>query len=261
MWASTLFLRIQKKAMEALNSVSKLYGFKPTNKYAIEVTALNLAIEHLETLREDILSNFPLNSFSKQNPAIDRFQKSNDEIIQLDEQAACYTLFEAIKGVKLLTKDEETNNTSKEILKELERFEHNIEKIIRTVETELIDKKRQSLLTQHAKREANKVTDRLHSEISDETSELLRLAPDLVKAELSSTVRVNIRVSADIQTAINKLRLKGFFHPIKDRPKSNFYLANLSDKEIIKHYNSIMMGLLNWFSGADKIKFYLWQNC
>jgi hypothetical protein len=56
---------------------------------------------------------------------------------------------------------------------------------------------------------------------------------------------VNIKVNADIKTIINRLRLKGFFHPLKDRPKSNSYLINFSDEEIIKNFNNVMMGLLN----------------
>jgi retron-type reverse transcriptase len=251
--ARALFLRTQKKIIEALKNVSKLYNFKPTSKQNVEITALNLAIEHLETVRDSLLPRILANKSHGTNPAIDRLLRCNDERIQLDEQAACYTLYEAIRGVKLLTKEEESNNISKEILKLLEDFEKNVENIVKTVETNLIDKKRQSLISQHEKREKKKANQRLYSDIHKEVKELIQLAPDIVKADLSSTTRVNIRISADVKTTVNKLRLKGFFNAIKDRPKSNPSLINLSDVEIIKHYNTIMLGLLNWFSGADNL--------
>lgn len=249
-----LFLRTQKKIIEALKNVSKLYNFKPTSKQNITVTSLNLAIEHLKMIRDGLLPRILVNKFHVINPAIDRLLKCNDERIQLDEQAACYSLYEAIRGVRLLTKEEESNNnTSEEILKLLEGFEKSVKNIIKNVETNLIDKKRESLISQHEKREKKKVNQRLYSDIYKEVKELSQLAPDIVKAELSSTTRVNIRISADLKTTLNKLRLKGFFHAIKDRPKSNPFLINLSDVEIIKHYNSVMLGLLNWFSGADNL--------
>jgi hypothetical protein len=249
--ARALFLRTQKKTIEILSNVSKLYALKPISKKNIEVTALNSAIEHLEAIRDNILLNSSSMSSLETNLAINRLQKCNDERIQLVEQAACYTLFDTIKGVTSQIKDQEPKNISQEILKELKNFEKSVEKIVKNVETDLIDKKRQSLIAQHAKRENKRVSDRLHSETNQEIKELTQLAPELVKAELSSTTRVNIRVSADLKYTVNKLRLKGFFHATKDRPRSNPYLANLSDAEIIKHYNSIMLGLLNWFSGAD----------
>ena len=251
--ARALFLRTQKKTIKALKNVSKLCNFKPTSKQNIEVTALNLAIEHLETIRDGLLPRILANKSHVTNPAIDRLSKCNDEKIQLDEQAACYTLYEAIRGVKILTKEEESNNISKEILKLLEDFEKSVENIIKNIETNLIDKKRESLISQHEKREKKKTKQRLFSDVHKEVKELIQLAPDIVKAELSSTTRVNIRVSADLKTTVNKLRLKGFFHAMKDRPKSNPFLINLSDVEIITHYNSVMLGLLNWFSGADNL--------
>ena len=248
-----LFLRTQKKTIEALKIASKLYGFKPTSEKNIKVTALNSAIEHLETIRDGVLAGTLSNCFSSKNLAMDRFQKCNDERIQLDEQAACYTLFKVIEGVRLLTKDEGFNNTSKKIFELLESFEKSIEKIINNVESELLDKKRQSLVAQYEKREKTPLKDRLYSEINDGIEELTQLAPELVRAKLSATTSVSIRISADIKNTVDKLRLKGFFHATKDRPKSNNYLINLSDRKIIKQYNAIMFGLLNWFSGADNL--------
>ena len=102
-------------------------------------------------------------------------------------------------GVRLLTKEEESNNTSKEILKLLENFEKNVENIIKNVETNLIDKKRKSLINHHEKIEKKKANQRLYSDIHKEVKELSQLAPDIVKAELLSITKVNIRISADLK--------------------------------------------------------------
>lgn len=149
----SLSLRIQKKIIEALKNMLKLYNFKPKGKQNIEVTALNLAIEHLETIRDGLLPRILTNKSHGINPAMDRLLKCNDERIQFDEHAVCYTLYEVIKGVKLLTKKEKSKNKSKEILRLLENFEKNVENIIKTVETDLINKKRESLISQHEKKE------------------------------------------------------------------------------------------------------------
>lgn len=80
-------------------------------------------MEHLKTIRDDRLPRILVDKSHTLNTATDRLLKCNDERIQFDEQVACYNLYEAIRGVKLLTKEEESNNTSKEIFKLLEDFE------------------------------------------------------------------------------------------------------------------------------------------
>ena len=231
--ARLLFWQVQKKTIKYLNNVSKLYCFKPITKCSIKITALSAAIECLKTIRENTFSNSLKQSYVAKNFAMDRFQKCNDDKIRLNEQVICYTLLEVIKSVMLVSQGEEFSDTAKKLFKEVKNLELNLEKIVKNVKTKQIDKKRQSLLNQYEKKE------------------LTQLAPDQVKAEVSSTTWVNIKVNADIKTIINRLRLKGFFHPLKDRPKSNSYLINFSDEEIIKNFNNVMMGLLNWFSGAD----------
>lgn len=242
--ATALFLRTKKKTVEVLNNVFKLYGFKPTSEHSVKVTAIDAAMEHLNTIRKSILLNSFQNSFIPKNSAINRFWKSNDERIQLNEQIASYSIFETIKNIKLFSQDEKSWNTSKEILKELKRFEHTFEKIVKNLETKVIEKKRQSLLAQ--RKEKRKVS----SQSELETSKKIKKSARSV-FEGTSRTQVNIKVNADIKTIVHKLRLKGFFHPLKDRPKSNSYLVSFSEKEIIKYYNSVMLGLLNWFSGAD----------
>jgi hypothetical protein len=108
-------------------------------------------------------------SYVAKNFAMDRFQKCNDDKIRLNEQVICYTLLEVIKSVMLVSQGEEFSDTAKKLFKEVKNLELNLEKIVKNVKTKQIDKKRQSLLNQYEKKE------------------LTQLAPDQVKAEVSST--------------------------------------------------------------------------
>ena len=246
-----LFLRTQKKTIEILSNVSKSLGLKPTSQKNIEATALTIAIKHLEKVREKFSNTISHNTKKLLNPAIDRIYKSNDETIQQDEQAAYHSFLEAIKGVKIQLEDDEPENTSKEIIKTLKDFEKNVKEIGKNAMSNLINKKRQSLLNQHVKRKMKKISSCIYSENEGEIKNILELAPELVKAELAAMKTVKIRISANLKEIVDKLRIKGYFHSIKDRPTSNPYLVNLPDVEIIKNYNNIMHGLLYWFSGAD----------
>jgi retron-type reverse transcriptase len=246
-----LFYRTQKKTIELLNGVSQSLGLKPTSKKNIEASAFTAIIKYLKEIRDKIFTTTPHNTKRTFNPAMDRLHKGNDERIQLDEQSACYSLIEAVKGVRIQIENDEPENTSREIIKVLKDFEKNVKEIEENAVANLIDEKRQSLIKQHVRREKKKLSSRISSEIEEEIKEILELAPELVKAELAATKTVNIRISADLKKIVGKLRIKGYFHSLKERPSSNPYLVNLSDAEIIKNYNNIMHGLLNWFSSAD----------
>lgn len=69
--------------------------------------------------------------------------------------------------------------------------------------------------------------------------------------KLAFSKLVYIKISADIKKIIEKLRIKSYFHPNKDRSLSNSKLINNSDVDIILNYKIIIHSLLNWFSGAD----------
>jgi hypothetical protein len=60
-----------------------------------------------------------------------------------------------------------------------------------------------------------------------------------------------ISIRASIAKLCDKLRIGGFMHPIKNQASSCQKLLFLSEDKIIKYYNSVMRGILNWFSGAD----------
>ena len=57
-----------------------------------------------------------------------------------------------MRDVTLLIKEEEFNNTSRKILKLFEYLEKNVENIIKPGENHIIEKKRESFISQHEKR-------------------------------------------------------------------------------------------------------------
>lgn len=158
------------------------------------------------------------------------------------EKSGCR--FSSVKGVRTQIEDNEPINTSKEIIEALKNFEKNV--IISAM-----DKKKQSFISEDFKKSNNKVSSDLYLKIEKKQENLLKLAPEFVKVEAAETKTVNIKIGANLKEIIDKLRIKGYFHRTKNRPTSNLSLVNFSDVEIIKNYNIIMHGLLNWFSGAD----------
>jgi Type II intron maturase/Reverse transcriptase (RNA-dependent DNA polymerase) len=60
-----------------------------------------------------------------------------------------------------------------------------------------------------------------------------------------------VSIKANITLLRNKLRLAGFMHPIKNQASSCQKLIFSTESEIINYYNCLMLGILNWFSGAD----------
>ena len=60
-----------------------------------------------------------------------------------------------------------------------------------------------------------------------------------------------ISINAQIGAIFAKLRVKGYIHPIKEKAIGNSSLEFYTDFEIVHHFNHLICGLLNWFSGAD----------
>jgi retron-type reverse transcriptase len=73
----------------------------------------------------------------------------------------------------------------------------------------------------------------------------------LTKPRLQNQCTRIISIKANIALLRSKLRLAGFMHPIKNQASSCQKLIFSSESEIINYYNCLMLGILNWFSGAD----------
>lgn len=88
---------------------------------------------------------------------------------------------------------------------------------------------------------------------TDEEQELVDLAEGLTKLVLKKQVPRRLQINAPIKGILEKLRLKGYVHPLKDKASGNPGLQLFTDIEIVKKYNSVIYGILNFYSGVGNI--------
>jgi hypothetical protein len=89
------------------------------------------------------------------------------------------------------------------------------------------------------------------STLSKEEKDLLSLAKELTTLGSTKSSPRRISINAQIGATFAKLRVKGYIHPIKEKAMGNSSLGFHTDSEIVHHFNHLIRGLLNWFSGAD----------
>ena len=87
--------------------------------------------------------------------------------------------------------------------------------------------------------------------LSKEEKDLLSLAKELtLLGSIKSSPR-RISINAQISAIFAKLRVKGYIHPVKEKAMGNPSLEFRRNSDIVYHFNYLIYGLLNWFSGAD----------
>lgn len=89
------------------------------------------------------------------------------------------------------------------------------------------------------------------STLSQEEKDLLFLAKELTTIGSEKSVPRKISINAPISATFANLRVKGYIHPVKDKAMGNSSLGFHTAAEIVYHFNYVIRGLLNWFSGAD----------
>jgi Type II intron maturase len=73
----------------------------------------------------------------------------------------------------------------------------------------------------------------------------------LTDAILISDILRLISIHAPICDIVDRLRVKGFFHPTKSRYCSNRFIVHLETHEIVRGYSQIIHTLLNYYSPVD----------
>lgn len=142
-----------------------------------------------------------------------------------------------------------------ELLKLKNQYLDGLKKIQNEIDESIYQKKRKLLLDKRkAAIENKKIGPRIvkkeeWKDISIEKT--IKLADALTDAKLTSDVPRLISIHAPITDIINKLRVKGFFHPTKSRCSSNRFLAHLENHEIVKCYSQIIHSLLNYYAPVD----------
>jgi len=89
------------------------------------------------------------------------------------------------------------------------------------------------------------------STLSKEEKDSLSLAKELTILGSTKSSPRRISINAQIGATFAKLRVKGYIHPLKEKAMGNSSLGFHTDSEIVHHFNHLIHGLLNWFSGAD----------
>lgn len=141
-----------------------------------------------------------------------------------------------------------------ELLKLRNQFLEGLKKLQNEIDESIYETKRNLLLDRREAAIKNKKSPRIVQKEAwfDITVEkTIRLADALTEAKLASDVPRTISINAPIVDIINKLRVKGFFHPTKSRFSSNRFLVHLEDHEIVRCYSQLIHALLNYYAPVD----------
>jgi retron-type reverse transcriptase len=236
---SRLKIKISDKNV---NLVSTILAFKDMSDAFAKTLNLKNGKELLDLTNKDL---------SASNPAIDRWTKILDEALRNQESIAAT---EFLSQLKSLRNDPsfETPGIGKKLKGLLAEYIEKCEALNAEAKDEITEKRKSKLLITHTNRQNKKASRRLHQGLTPEEEAAIKdIAPDIAELDLKKNAVRTISVGADLKMLIEKLRLSGYVHPARDTATSCESLLLNTDVEIIKHYNAVMYGILNWFSGAD----------
>ena len=162
---------------------------------------------------------------------------------------------EVIEALRLPESKTQESLISVEMIKLKNNFLQGISKLQNKLDTTVYTKKRKLLL---AKRENALQNKKIGFETVQKKSwdninveDTIQLADALTDAKSRSDTPRLISVYAPIHEIVDKLRVKGFFHPIKNRYCSNKFIAFLENHEIVRCYSQIIESLLNYYAPSD----------
>jgi len=180
------------------------------------------------------------------NPAINRWVSHLTTKVDRFNEFNATILRDKLFSLAKSKFSEEMSKKQTDKIKKLQRsYLNDLNTIIHKSLNPTIEKKRQSVI--------KKLNININSFLgfNNKKKNLLHLAKKLTILRSDKSVPRRIFVKAPIHEMFVKLRLKGYVHPIKNKAIGNSKLEFYKDSEILLHYNSIICGLLNWFSGSD----------
>lgn len=186
-----------------------------------------------------------------ENPAIDRKHK-----ILIDEAEIAETI--SLKVVKdqfsniVPSEDLEIKEVGIKIKNFLDEVLHKIKELEQQAISSALEEKkikmREAMIRQKNRKKGARIFD------EEELKTFEDIAEGFEKNRLSvPNINVRVRVTAPIGKLFEKLRMKGFIRPCKNLAQVRKDWALLADREIIKSYNTIMRGILNYYRGADNL--------
>jgi retron-type reverse transcriptase len=239
--SSKLKTSISNKPHEEV--LASLIAYKGLGSNLLKHLSLNSWEQFNELLSS--IDSYKLPSEKKNNPALSRWssylQIESDRLSEFSAQI----LYDQIASLAASDWYESLSKGQADKIKHLqEDYLIKAEEIIKESLNLEVEKRRNKIISKF------KINMNPEAELSQEEKDLLELAKGLTTLGSQKSSPRRISVNAPIGDVFARLRLSGYIHPIKNRSIGNSHLNFHTDSEIVSHFNSVIRGLMNWYSGA-----------
>ena len=238
-------LNLKHTKRNKFDLLASLYAYK----FIGDELAKNLNLNNLGELTKSL--SLLDSSEELKNTTLKKFYNAIDKDIIHNQGIVITNIADRVNNLKHFNgyQTEEVGS----MLKEIQNTIENKTKALSELTTvKLIEDKSRRIRETHIKKQMKIKNSRIVIPITREEEEIFKaIAVGLVELDLQKQSVRTVSVKANITELCNKLRLVGFMHPTKNQASSCQKLMFISEGEIVKYYNSIMRGILNWFSGAD----------
>jgi len=251
---------LYKNVLSSFSVLSKKLKMNLKNKKHIDMLALLFAYKAIGSVLMKKLSLTSWNQFGNFLISMDSLKLTEPQknvainrwISHLATEADRLNEFNAT-----ILRDKIASLAKSELVTELSKGQANKLKKLQQEYLDKADMLVKESLNYEIEKKRKKVIDKFNinvnspSLLTQEEKDLLSLAKELTILSAEKTVPRRISIYAPIKKTFAKFRFKSYIHPLKDKAMGNTGLGFHTDTEIVLHFNMIIQGLLNWFSGAD----------
>lgn len=199
---------------------------------------------------------------NQDNPALKRWQDHFETLFDKEISMALKFYHSQVQDLDVPSPqgDSKDRDALAKLTKLRDNFLAGLEKLIQEEKLTFFESKRKQILSKRAKalqRDARPYAGKGSkvvsdwSQISEETA--IKAADVLTEASLDQRRARTISIRAPIRSLMEKLAVKGFYHPTRMKPCSASFLLVLNDGEILDCYAQTMRGLINYYKPADNL--------
>lgn len=248
--------------LKHIDIMSKELNLKHTKRKKLDLLA---SLSAYKFMGDELAKNLNLDSLGEltkflslldsskelKNPTLKKFFNAINKDIIYDQGIAITNIGDQINNLRHF--DGYGTEKVGSILKEIQNtIESKTKALSESITVKLIEDKSKRIRETHMKKQIKIKNLKSAIPLTIKEEEIFKgIAVGLVELDLQKQSVRTISVRANIAELCNKLRIAGFMHPIKNQASSCQKLIFISENEIIKYYNSVMQGILYWFSGAD----------
>ena len=236
-------LKMNLKKKNHINILTLLFAYRAIGSVLMK----ELSLTSWSQFGDLLISMNSLNLVEvESNPAINRW------ILYLTTEADRLNEFNAT-----ILRDKIASLAKAEFIAELSKGQADKLKKLQQEYLDKADKLVKESLNSEIEKRRKKVAEKFNINVdspllqTQEEKDLLVLAKELTILSAAKSVPRRISIYAPIKDSFAKFRFKGYIHPLKDKAMGNSGLGFHTDAEIVLHFNMVIQGLLNWFSGAD----------